>query len=224
MYDSHQTETTGIIHIFYVQVTGMVAFYIVTKGEYAFGDERHRLNNLLKGEPIGLDTLTDPVLKDFLSWMLSHDPQDRPSAKEAMKHPYLQSAKDQFELLCKMGNQIEVKTGDNNSIVVRQLNGDPTDWRTRIRPDVLKYLFTDPLTGKTFKYNSSWTACLRLIRNVSQHWKDRPRPMPQPLAFYLVGDPQEYFLKLFPYLPVIVYRAVRSSDWTNRSELGEYFM
>ena len=214
----------AIMHILYVQVTGMLAFYIVTKGKHAFGDERCRLDNLLKGKPIGLDTLKDPVLKDFLSWMLSHYPQDRPSAKEAMKHPYLQSTKDQFELLCKMGNQQEVKTGDNNSIVVRQLNSDPTDWRTSMNTDVLRHLSTDPLTRKTFNYNSSWTECLRLIRNVSQHWYDRPRPLPQPPAFYLVGDPQEYFLELFPHLPVVVYRAVRSSNWTERSELKEYFM
>jgi serine/threonine protein kinase len=67
----------------------MTAFYIVTKGEHPFGEKPDRLRNLLDGKPVGLDTLKDPVLKDLLSRMLSHDPNDRPSAAEALKHPYL---------------------------------------------------------------------------------------------------------------------------------------
>ena len=147
----------------------MVAFYIVTKGEYAFGEEPDRYRNLLDGNPVYLDKLEDPGAKDFISWMLKHDPKDRPTAKEALKHPYLQPMKKQFELLCDMGNQSEIKKGDKNSDVVIKLNSDPTDWRTLMRPDVLNYLCTDFESGKLFHYGSSWTECLRLIRNVNQH-------------------------------------------------------
>jgi serine/threonine-protein kinase/endoribonuclease IRE1 len=200
----------------------MVVFYIVTKGQHPFGEERFRLDNLLKGKPVGLDTLKDPVLKDLLSWMLSHNPTDRPLAEEALKHPYLQPAKQQFEMLWKMGNQPEIKTGDVKSDVVRMLNSDPKDWRSLMNGDVLKYLSTDPLKGYTFCYRPSWTDCLRFIRNVKEHWQDRPRPRPE--LFYSVGDPQEYFLNLFPNLPVEVHRIVRTCDWKERPDLREYFM
>ena len=208
-----------------IQVAGMVAFYIVTKGKHPFGDEADLLRNLIDGKPVGLETLKDPVLNDLLSWMLSHDPKDRPSADEALKHPYLQPGKHQFELLCKVGNQHEIKTKDVTSDVVQKLNNNPTDWRTLMSPDVLKYLCTDFLYGKpkVFHYGSSWTECLRLIRNVNEHWHGRPRPKPQPEAFYLVGDPQVYFLNLFPSLPVEVHRIVRSSKWKERPELRKYF-
>ena len=144
--------------------------------------------------------------------MLKHDPNDRPTTKEALKHPYLLSMEKQFELLCTMGNQAEIKTGDKNSDVVKKLNSDPTDWRTLMRPDVLNCLCTDFSNGKSFRYGPSWTECLRLIRNVDQHWKHQPLPLPQPEAFFVVGDPQEYFLKIFPDLPVVVHRIVRSCD------------
>jgi serine/threonine-protein kinase/endoribonuclease IRE1 len=199
-----------------------VAFYIVTKGEHPFGKERYRLGNLLDGNPVGLSTLKDLVLKDLLSWMLSHDPNERPSAQEALKHPYFQPAKKQFEMLCKVGNQPEIKTGNVKSDVVRKLNCNPKDWRSLASPDILKYLSTDSSKGKTFHYQPSWTDCLRLIRNVKEHWHDRPRPRPE--IFYLVGDPQEYFLDLLPNLPVQIHRIVRSCDWKERPDLREYFI
>ena len=203
----------------------MVAYYVATKGKHPFGEKPERLSNLLAGEPVGLNGLSDLALKDLVSWMLRHDPNDRPSAKEALKHPYLQSAEEKFEMLRKVGNEREVKTGDVNSNVVRQLNADSTNWKTMMRRDVLRYLATNFLTGERIRYGSSWTECLRLIRNVSQHWKDRPRPSrtPQREAFYQVGDPQQYFLKVFPNLPVVVHRIIRSSGWKGRPELQKYF-
>ena len=199
----------------------MVAFYALTKGEHPFGEEADRQRNLLDGNPV-LDKLKDPAAKDIISWMLKHDPKDRPTAKEALKHPYLQPMKKQFELLCKVGNQPEIKTGDISSDVVKKLNSDPTDWRALIRPDVLKYLCTNFVSGGLFRYGPSWTECLRLIRNVNQHWNDR-QPLPQPEAFYVVGDPQKYFLKIFPELPVVVHRIVRSCDWKERPDFEELF-
>ena len=200
----------------------MVAFYTATKGEHPFGERADRLRNLLDGNPVGLAGLKDCVIKDLLSWMLSHEPKDRPSAEQALKHPYLQPAKQNFEMLCKVGNQPEIKTQDVKSDVVRMLNSDPKDWRNQIEPDILKYLCTDSSKGRTFRYKSSWTDCLRLIRNIREHWDDRPRPRPE--AFYLVGDPQEYFLNLFPNLPVEVHIIIRSCDWRERPDLKEYFM
>lgn len=203
----------------------MVVYYIVTKGKHPFGEERDLLSNLLDGKPVGLDKLEEHILKDLLSWMLAKVPEDRPSAEEALKHPYLQSNKEQFEMLCTIGNEHEIKTCDINSNVVLQLNSDSTDWKAQMRGDVLKYLCTGFLNGKskTFNYGSSWTEYLRLIRNVNQHWKDQPRPKPQPEAFYLIGEPQEYFLRTFPELAVAVHRIVRSCNWKERAGLRSYF-
>ena len=204
----------------------MVAFYIVTKGEHPFGEEPDRYRNLLDGNPVYLNKLKDPAAKDLISWMIKHEPKDRPTAVEALKHPYLLPMKEKFELLCKMGNQPEIKKGDITSDVVKELNSDPTDWRALMRPDVLNYLCTVSVNGrsKAFYYGSSWTECLRLIRNVNQHWNDRSRPLPQPEAFYVVGDPQEYFLKIFPDLPVVVHRIVRSCIWKERQNLKKFFI
>ena len=196
----------------------MVAFYIVTKGGHPYGEERFRLDNLLNGNPAHLCKVEDLFTNDLITWMLSHDPKERPSAEEALKHPYLQSEEQKFELLCKIGNEMEIKTGNTKSDVVRKLNSDPKDWKTLIEPCIFKYL----CNGNSFRYSSSWTDCLRLIRNVKEHWHDKPRPRPE--AFYLVGHPQTYFLKKFPNLPLEVHRIVRQTDWRERHDLKNYFM
>ena len=204
-----------------IQVIGMVAFYILTKGKHPFGGKPDRLRNLLDDKPVGLDNLKDDAAKDLISWMLNHDPKDRPSAKEALKHPYLQPAKQQFEMLCKIGNQPEIKTQDVKSDVVRKLNSNPEDWRSKIPADDLTYLFTVCLEGRPVSYEPSFTRLLQLMRNVEQHWHDRPRPRPE--VFYIVDNPQKYFLNLFPSLCVEVHKIIRSCDWKQRDDLKEYF-
>ncbi|XP_046844927.1 serine/threonine-protein kinase/endoribonuclease IRE1-like [Xenia sp. Carnegie-2017] len=75
---------------------GMVAYYVATKGEHAFGTEENRLKNLINGNPVGLKKIDDAQLEDLLSWMLQYEPELRPSANVALKHPYLQSNEENW--------------------------------------------------------------------------------------------------------------------------------
>ena len=155
-------------------MTGIVEFYIVKNGKHPFGKEPYREGNLVDGNPVYVSKLEGHAAKDLISWMLSHDPKERPSAVKALKQTYLQLEKERFNMLT---------------------------------PDVLKYYIY-----KTYKYDSSWTECLRLIRNASQHWNDRVRPKPQPEAYCLVDDPLVYFVTLFHNHPTDVHRSMMSSD------------
>ncbi|XP_046856323.1 serine/threonine-protein kinase/endoribonuclease IRE1-like isoform X2 [Xenia sp. Carnegie-2017] len=201
---------------------GMVAYYVATKGEHPFGNKRHRLNNMLNGNLVGLEKIKDETLKDLLSWMLNLKPEDRPSAIQALKHPFLMSDDDKFDFLCKVGNQQPIKTRDTKSSVVKQLNSKYSNWKSFIDTDVYDYLRTDEVKRKMFKYGPSLTEFLRLIRNIGQHWCDLPRPRPQP--FYKIGDHKAFFLKKFPNLPVWVHAAVRSNEeFRNNTELKNFF-
>ncbi|XP_046856579.1 serine/threonine-protein kinase/endoribonuclease IRE1-like [Xenia sp. Carnegie-2017] len=195
-----------------VMNAGMVTYYIATKGKHPFGTKRHRLDNMLNGLPVGLDEIKDETLKDLLLWMLNREPEDRPSANEALTHPFLMSDDEKFDLLCKVGNLQQIKTNVPLCSVVQQLNSESSDWKSKIDSDVYDYFRTDVVTGKIFTYDSSWTECLRLIRNINQHWNDRPRPKPQPEPFYKIGNHKAYILKKFPNLPVRVHAAVRSNE------------
>ena len=209
-----------------IQVAGMVGFYILTKGAHPFGPEARRLQNLLDDKPV-LASLTDPMAKDLITWMLQHNPEDRPYASEALKHPFLQSSDQQFELLERVGNEQEIKKADSKSDVVNKINNDdllPTrDWQSKIHPEVLRYV--SDRRGKCSKrskisYGNEWSECLRFIRNTSVHWNHNTPPT---AVQNVVGKPQEYFLKVFPTLPVVVHRVIRRQDWKERPELAKFF-
>ncbi|XP_046854709.1 serine/threonine-protein kinase/endoribonuclease IRE1-like [Xenia sp. Carnegie-2017] len=203
---------------------GMVAYYVATKGKHPFGTRELRLHNMLNGKPVGLMEIKDEALKDLLSWMLNRQPEDRPSANEALKHPFLMSDDEKFDLLCKVGNLEPIDGNDPNSIAVQQLNSESSDWRSQMDGDVYDYFRTNVKNGKMLNYGSSWTKCLRLIRNVGHHWYELTRSRPQPEPFYKIGDHKNYFLKTFPNLPVWVHAAVRSDDeLKNNKELNDIF-
>ncbi|XP_046844642.1 uncharacterized protein LOC124438520 [Xenia sp. Carnegie-2017] len=194
---------------------GMVAYYVATKGKHPFGAERHLLYNLLNGNPVGLDEIKDATLKDLLSWMLQLEPEDRPLAKKALKHPYLQTDEENFDFLCDVGNEPEIKKSSPHSLpsnLREQLNLS-IDWMDRIDPDFFNHF------NKVS--DSTWLGCLRFLRNVRQHWHHESRP--QLSSCVKDGNYQEYFLRLFKELPLLVHRTIRLSEWKTRPVLKKRF-
>ena len=72
-----------------IQVIGMICFYILTKGIHPFGGCYYREANILCGNPVDLEMLANPIAKDFVSQLISHDINNRPYVEEALKHPYI---------------------------------------------------------------------------------------------------------------------------------------
>ena len=73
-----------------VHAVGMIAFFILTKGIHPFGDYLHdRMTNILKGDPVNLHILDNVEARDFISWLIRHEIDDRPYADQALEHPFM---------------------------------------------------------------------------------------------------------------------------------------
>ncbi|XP_046862196.1 serine/threonine-protein kinase/endoribonuclease IRE2-like isoform X1 [Xenia sp. Carnegie-2017] len=206
-----------------VMNAGMLAYYVATKGKHPFGTEDCRLQNLLHGNHVGLDEIKDDAFLDLLLWMLQLKPEDRPSANEALKHPYLQSDKEKFDMLCNVGNQPEIKPSKGQNSHVRKQLDCHSKWMELIDDEVLEDFKTFKTNGKkkTLTYKPTWASCLRFIRNVNEHWKDKPR---QHLSPYVKeGNYKKYFLRHFPDLPLRLHKIIRSTDWKTRTDHEEHF-
>ena len=153
-----------------IQVAGMLAFYIVTKGKHPFGKKIQQMVNLARNTPVGLKILDDPVLKDLLSQMLAQTLNKRPYVEQALKHPYFLSPNDQIKFLEVVAN--EPKFRSKSCTVSSQLDQPnsllQSDW-TAVFDDDLKILYGGGQKDSSCCDGQKYSQCLRLIRNSLQH-------------------------------------------------------
>ena len=77
-----------------IQPAGMIAFFILTKGEHPFGSTLklklyELMTNIVKGNPVNLNNLDDLGAQQFVSQLICRKIHDRPSAHEALLLPFL---------------------------------------------------------------------------------------------------------------------------------------
>ena len=214
-----------------IQVAGMLSFYILTKGKHPFGPKIAQNMNLHKDNPVGLiRELSDPVVKDLLSQMLAQDLDKRPYVEQSLKHPYFLSCKEQMKLVEAVGNEPQLTSYNG---VYRQLNNlDPSkprspllpkDWKTVIGHDDLYTLCRGGRPPSTYD-GSRYTDCLRLIRNAFQHRDGKLRQLKKKTP--ATSSLEEYFLQLFPMLPLVLHQIIRKypdSGWKTLPALKEFF-
>ena len=74
-----------------IQVIGMISFHVLTKGGHPFGDIYRRTSNIIDGKPVDLEKLTNVAARSFVELLIKHNPKERPYAKDALEHHFLQS-------------------------------------------------------------------------------------------------------------------------------------
>ncbi len=75
-----------------VHPAGMIAFFILTKGEHPFGSTLYdRMTNIVNGNPVNLNNLDDLDARQFVSRLICRKIDDRPYAHEALLLPFLDS-------------------------------------------------------------------------------------------------------------------------------------
>ena len=72
-----------------VRVVGMIAYFILSKGEHPFGPSHNRMSNILNGNPVYLEKLSDSDGREFVAKLIKHKITDRPYACEALDHAYI---------------------------------------------------------------------------------------------------------------------------------------
>ena len=136
-----------------------------------------------------------------------------------MQHPYLLPPDEQFELLKCVGNELEINDTKASIDVAKKINADPLLAKrgliSCIDINVLRHVCG------SHSYPNRWAQYIRFIRNTAVHWNDKDKPA---AVQNVVGEPQDYFLKLFPILPVVVHRIIRNDrDWKGKETLNKFF-
>ena len=222
--DDDEDESAKKIQVRYkkqsdIQVLGMLSHYILTKGKHPYGKPINRNYNISIGN-FDLKKLSDPSAKDLISWMLQHDLKERPGVDQCLKHPYLRTSEENFKFLTAVGNVKEIKENNTSSPVIQELKRVHSliNWLTKIERCVEDHMNA---FRRIKKYTSDAADLFRFIRNMAEHWHDKPPPSN---VRNTVGCPKEYFEIKFPSLAGEVYGIIRKHpEWTSKETLKEYF-
>ena len=83
-----------------IQAACMIAFFVLTKGEHPFGGLSHqRMLNILEGNPVNLGKLDNLDAREFVAWLIRNIINDRPYAREALRHSFMDQVKEYEALL-----------------------------------------------------------------------------------------------------------------------------
>ena len=73
-----------------IQSAGMIAFFILTKGEHPYGSASHvRMTNIENGNPVNINNLKDSDSRQFVSRLIAKEIKDRPYAHVALLLPFM---------------------------------------------------------------------------------------------------------------------------------------
>ena len=104
---------------------GCVFFYVLTQGQHAFDDEEGwmalRERNIKIGRAKNMKALEmfGPDTVDLITWMLQHEPEDRPTAAQVLAHPFFWDAQDRLEFLSAASDRFDQESRDGSSAVLK---------------------------------------------------------------------------------------------------------
>ncbi|KAJ6657398.1 hypothetical protein lerEdw1_002565 [Lerista edwardsae] len=143
--------------------------------------------------------------------------------RHLMYHPYFWSRQMKYRFLRDVGNESDIKTRNTKhhndaSDLLKALNceDDPfQSWMGKIDKEVLASM-EDPFSERDKKrknrpkknYENCASDLLKLIRHVAEHIKEKEEKVQK-----IIKEPEDYFLTLFPDLPIYVYQKLRNTSY-----------
>lgn len=204
---------------------GLICHYLLAHGRHPFkgiDDDSFVVveKNILTESKFLCEDLSEEA-KELILELIAAKEGDRPSASDALRHPYFWSDDKKVQFLKAVANQTEIATynpryGRPVSSVVHQIENSLSslsDW-SALFPKLYSQLTSSP-ESRTY-VTSSATHLLRFIRNAYGHASgSRLTRRGQAALFY--GNA---FFRELPKLLMTVYNAVKSEKWQTRAEIS----
>ncbi|XP_044167579.1 uncharacterized protein LOC114962688 [Acropora millepora] len=204
---------------------GLIFHYLLAHGSHPFkgiddGSFGVVEKNILSDSKFICEDLSEEA-KELILELIAAKEGDRPSASDALRHPYFWSDDKKVHFLKAVANQTEIATYNSRygwpvSPVVHQIENSLSylsDW-SGLFPKLYSELTSTP-ESRTY-VTSSAVHLLRFIRNAYDHASDSRRTRGfQAALFY-----DYIFFRKLPKLLMTVYNAVKSEKWQTRAEIS----
>lgn len=151
---------------------GCIVFYVVTGGKHPFGDTVFgRDGNIVAGTPdmSPLAGLRVPEAYDIVERLIANDPSARPSAVDALRHPFFWTDAMKLSFLVDISDRLYDLRYDSAKYTERldqtEIARDHcSDWQSRMDSELMQEL------GGT--YISCASNLLRVVRNKRNHYSE----------------------------------------------------
>ena len=216
---------------------GLIFHYVLAIKKHPFGsysDEslaeinpQETERNMTNNQQSFCESLA-PEANNLLTHMLLPKPNRRPSASSLQNFPFFWDNFRKVEFLKIVGNQKEfveprlnltrplsVVEQNLENLYLKCLEGASNDWETAIQR------VYDEVTGRYIYRNYETTSAVELVRFIRNSYIHSHDLSPE-VKDLLWED--FIFLKSFPFLVTVVYRAVKAcSSWRTRNQLKNFF-
>ncbi|EXJ65406.1 IRE protein kinase [Cladophialophora yegresii CBS 114405] len=252
---THSSETTVIdppsgrratkaIDIFSL---GCVFYYVMTQGRHPFdvggtslGRDLNIKENKFSTEDLRLHDYQFDA-DDLIMQMLKHDPKERPTTDQILRHPYFWDVADKLEFLCDVSDCYEREKNSVPNIHDENAMRTPTEKASLaelaaleiLAPNVIgpskDWLRALPKTfltemGKQRKYTGSkMIDLLRVIRNKKNHFHDLPEDVKEQMLGGSAKGYYEFWAKRFPSLLINCHCLIQERGLVGQFKMERWF-
>ena len=252
---SHSSETTVLdppsgrratkaIDIFSL---GCVFYYVMTQGRHPFdvggtslGRDLNIKENNFSTDDLRLHGYQFDA-DDLIMQMLKHEPKERPTTDQILRHPYFWDVADKLEFLCDISDCYEREKNSIPNIHDESAPRTPSERQSLLELDYLEsrapnvigpskdWLRALPKTfltemGKQRKYTGSkMIDLLRVIRNKKNHFHDLPEDVKEQMLGGSAKGYYEFWAKRFPSLLINCHCLVLERDLVGKFRMERWF-
>uniref|UniRef100_UPI00398F803B 2-5A-dependent ribonuclease-like n=1 Tax=Pristiophorus japonicus TaxID=55135 RepID=UPI00398F803B len=197
-----------------LQALGRLLYYIMTGGKDPYRSKEDECENNPSLDE-DLHKAENAEVRHLIERLLAPAEQ-RATLSEVKGHPFLWTKTEKSRFVQSLANEEDVTRRKQDSPLVHILNQTSEDeersfhnWKEKIDRKVLNNMNMGQ--GKKVNenaYSNTTSDLLKFIRNLSQHFNQKPEEIRT-----IVVRPEEYFFGLFPDLVILIYSAVKGTDW-----------
>lgn len=226
---------------------GCVFYYVMTQGRHPFdvggtslGRDLNIKENNFSTDDLRLHDYQFDA-DDLIMQMLKHDPKERPTTDQILRHPYFWEMEDKLRFLCEVSDCYESEKNSIANIHDESAPRTPAEQRSlaelaaleALAPNVIgpsrDWLRALPRTfliemGKQRKYTGSkMIDLLRVIRNKYNHFKDLPDDVKEQMSGGSPKGVYEFWAKRFPSLLINCHCLVLERGLVERFSMERWF-
>ncbi|XP_043855878.1 2-5A-dependent ribonuclease [Dromiciops gliroides] len=186
-----------------LETLGRLVLYVVQLGKDPFFK--------IQGQSIRevIDACINEEIKDLVQNLLMPGTQYQNLLSKMLSHPFFWNCNIRYRFLRDVGNESDIKRRNYESEILKALNCTDVfaEWTKKIDEHIMKKMNSFYKKKPMYCYKNEVGDLLKFIRNIGEHINEEQNKKMK----LKIGEPAQYFQKMFPDLVIYVYKKLRNT-------------